>query len=171
VSRRPFLVDVVALRRHPGRREHLVTHGRLAGMAVTEAAVPDGASVEVDVMLEAVEGGVVVKGTISAPWTGECRRCLGPVSGLAVAHIDEVFVADPEEGQTWPIDHNQLDLEPLAREAIVLELPIAPLCREDCAGLCPECGADRNAGDCGCPRGGRDPRFTALDALRFEPPV
>ena len=65
MSRRPFLVDVVALRRHPGYREHLVTNARLDGMAITEAAVPDDAPVGVDVLLEAVEGGVVVKGTAS----------------------------------------------------------------------------------------------------------
>jgi uncharacterized protein len=171
MTRRPFLVDVVALRRHPGRREHLVTHGRLEGMEVTEAAVPEQASVEVDVTLEAVDGGVVVKGTVTAPWAGECRRCLGPVSGELRALVDEVFVADPEEGQTWPIVHNQLDLEPLAREAVVLELPLAPLCQDGCAGLCPECGADLNEGPCGCRRPGRDPRFDALDALRSEPPV
>jgi uncharacterized protein len=53
----------------------------------------------------------------------------------------------------------------------VLELPLAPLCRDDCAGLCAECGADLNAGPCGCRRPGRDPRFDALDVLRSEPPV
>ena len=43
-------------------------------------------------------------------------------------------------------DHHELDLEPLAREAVQLAAPIAPLCRRDCPGLCPECGVDLNAG-------------------------
>jgi uncharacterized protein len=47
----------------------------------------------------------------------------------------------------------------------VLELPMAPLCRDDCAGLCPQCGANRNEGDCGCVAP-RDPRWANLDVLR-----
>jgi uncharacterized protein len=170
MSRRPFLLDVVALRRRPGSREHFVGHGRLPGMAITEAAVPDDAEVTVDVTLEAVEGGVVVRGLVSAPWTGECRRCLVAVGGQLSAAVEEVFVADPEEGQTWPLEHDQLDLEPVAREAIVLELPLAPLCREDCLGLCPTCGADLNAGPCACASLEPDPRWAGLDVLRSEPP-
>ncbi|HWW54717.1 MAG TPA: DUF177 domain-containing protein [Acidimicrobiales bacterium] len=170
MTRRPFLVDVVSLRRHPGFREHLVTHGVLQGMAITEAAVPDGAPVAVDLVLEAVEGGVVVKGNVTAPWVGECRRCLTAVAGEVVAEIEEIFVPDPEEGQTWPIEHNQLDLEPVVREAVVLELPLAPLCRPDCLGLCPTCGADLNAGPCACDGEGGDPRWAVLDVLRREPP-
>src|ERR1700756_3055120 len=139
MSRRPFLVDVVALRRHPGYREHLVTNARLGGMAITEAAVPDDAPVGVDVLLEAVEGGVVVKGTASAPWVGECRRCLGVVTGELVAPIEEIFVPNPEDGVTWPLRRDQIDLEPVVRQAVVLELPLAPLCRPDCLGLCPTC--------------------------------
>jgi uncharacterized protein len=52
------------------------------------------------------------------------------------------------------------------REAVLLDLPLAPLCRPDCAGLCPECGADLNAGDCGHRPNATDPRWTALDDLR-----
>lgn len=166
MSRAPFVVDVVSLRRHPGFRETLRTHGRLAGMRVTEAAVPDTADVTLDVVLEAVEGGVVVRGHVAAPWVGECRRCLAPLTGEAVAEVDEVFVADPEEGQTWPIERDRVDLEPLARQALVLELPLAPLCRPDCKGLCPRCGADLNLGPCGCAPSEADTRWAALDVLR-----
>ena len=58
-----------------------------------------------------------------------------------------------------------LDLAPLVRDALVLELPMAPLCRDDCAGLCPQCGANRNEGQCGCVAP-RDPRWANLDVLR-----
>jgi len=169
MSRPPFIADVVALRRHQGSRERLEVHAPLAGMAVTESRVPDGAAVDLDVTLEAVEGGIVVAGTVRAPWVGECRRCLGPVSGALEARVDEIFVREPEEGETYPILGDHIDLEPMTREALVLALPLVPLCRPDCAGLCPRCGADLNAGPCGCPPPGGDPRWAALDVLRRDP--
>ena len=65
----------------------------------------------------------------------------------------------------YPLVDDELDLEPLVRDAVLLELPLAPLCREDCAGLCPQCGANRNEGACGC-AAPRDPRWATLDVLR-----
>ncbi|MHB8465694.1 MAG: YceD family protein, partial [Acidimicrobiales bacterium] len=128
--------------------------------------VPDDAPIELDLTLEAVEGGIVVAGTIGATWIGECRRCLGAVRGDLTASVEEIYVREPEEGETYPIDGDHIDLEPLAREAVVLALPLAPLCRPDCQGLCPTCGADRNDGPCACPAEEGDPRWAALDALR-----
>ncbi len=63
--------------------------------------------------------------------------------------------------------HDQVDLELVSREAILLDLPLAPLCREDCAGLCPTCGIDLNEGACDCAPSTADPRWSALDALDF----
>jgi uncharacterized protein len=80
--------------------------------------------------------------------------------------VDELFVTDPEEGETYPIAGDHIDLEPMTREAVVLGLPLAPLCRPDCKGLCPTCGAELNRGPCGCPPPATDPRWAALDALR-----
>lgn len=169
MPRPPFITDVVALRRHHGRREGLRVHAPLAGMAITESWVPETAPVDLDVTLEAVEGGVVVTGTVRSPWVGECRRCLGRVAGALEVAVREVFVREPEEGEAYPIHGDHIDLEPLTREAVVLSLPLAPLCGTDCAGLCPSCGADLNAGACGCGPAGLDPRWSALDALREEP--
>jgi uncharacterized protein len=171
MARPPFVVEVVALRRAVGRRESVMTHGRLPGMAVTGAFVPDNASVSVTVTLEAIEGGIVAVGRVEAPWVGECRRCLAELSGEVVADVEEVFVADPEEGVTWPIERNQIDLEPMVRQAVVLELPLAPLCRDDCQGLCPLCGADLNQGACACPAATGHSAWSALDVLREDPPA
>jgi len=107
-----------------------------------------------------------VTGTVSASWSGECRRCLEPAADAAVATVDERYqyaVTDPD---AFPIDNDQLDLVPLVREAVLLELPDAPLCRPDCAGLCGVCGANLNAGECGCRTQQADPRWAALDELR-----
>ena len=84
-------------------------------------------------------------GTVRAPWVGICRRCTVPVSGELCIAVSERF-ADPPitDDELYPICDETIDLGPLVRDAIVLELPMAPLCREDCRGLCPHCGSDRN---------------------------
>jgi uncharacterized protein len=85
--------------------------------------------------------------------------------GTLEGTVREVFEDPFEEGETYPLAHDEIDLEPLARETVVLELPQAPLCREDCLGLCPHCGVDRNEGTCSC-EPPRDPRWSVLDELR-----
>ena len=164
----PLVVGVADLLRRPGstREEHL--QAVLDGLAVSSAAVVDGAAVSVDVRLEAVNEGIVAKGTVSAPWTGECRRCLQQVEQVLTADVMEIFEDNPVEGETSKLDHDRIDLEPVAREAVLLELPLAPLCREDCAGLCSECGADRNTVDCGHGIEVVDDRWSALGDLKFD---
>jgi len=173
----PFVVHVARLRRSPEGREHVVRRGEVAlagpleeaGIDPGKSVVPAGAEVECDVSLVAFEGGIDVQGTVTAPWVGTCRRCAEPVSGELLIPVHERF-GDARAGTTededfYPIVDDDIDLGPLVRDAVVLELPMAPLCREDCAGLCPQCGADRNEGDCGCVAP-RDPRWANLDVLR-----
>ena len=167
----PLVVSIAALRRGHEHRRREQRSGPIPGLRVTGSAVPPGGEVDVDVMLELVDGGVVVSGSVEADWSGECRRCLTPVRGHLVAPVRELYQprADGDDEETYPLNGDQLDLAPLARDAVMLELPQAPLCREDCAGLCPTCGADLNAGPCGCSPSGGDPRWSALDALRSDP--
>jgi uncharacterized protein len=140
----------------------------LGGSAVTGSSVPSDAEAEVDLMLEGVPGGVVARGQVTAPWESDCRRCLATVSGELRAGVVEVFERSPDPEQTYALVGDQLDLEPLARDAVLLELPLAPLCREDCLGLCPTCGADLNEVVCGCQAEVGDPRWAALDVLRRD---
>ncbi len=165
---RPFVVEVGAVRRRPGSRLAVQRAAELDGLRVVDAAVPAGAEVTVDVEAQGVPDGVVVTGTIGARWEGACRRCLRPVEGLVAARVTEVFDPHPVEGETYPLEGDQIDLEPLARQTVLLELPLAPLCRPDCPGLCPRCGVDRNEVDCGCDLTVRDERWAALDELRFD---
>jgi uncharacterized protein len=118
-------------------------------------------------VLESFIGGIMVTGTVSAPWRGACRRCAVPVDGELTTGVRERFVERPapEDDEAYPIVDDALDLAPMARDAIVLELPTAPLCQEGCRGLCSTCGADRNHEDCGCVAP-RDPRWANLDVLR-----
>ncbi len=172
-----FRVNVAGLRRTPGARRREYRAAPIDGLKVTSSRVPAGADVAVDVVLEASDGGIVAGGTVRAPWVGECRRCLGEVGGELVVQVRELYEDRPahsgpgaEEAEmaeeTYPLTEETLDLYPLARDAILLNLPQAPLCRPDCAGLCPTCGADLNEGPCGCPPPTTDARWAALDALR-----
>jgi uncharacterized protein len=168
VDRRPFQVQVAALRKQNGatRVEH--REGVIPDLGAVSVVVPEGAPVVLDLTLASYPGGITANGTVSAPWQGECRRCGGPVSGTVVAEVTERYapkgVTDHDE-EAYPLSGDELDLEPLARDAVLLELPLAPLCTEDCQGLCPTCGANRNTDPCDCSTPG-DPRWSALDALR-----
>ena len=104
--------------------------------------------------------GIAVHGEVRVPWTGTCRRCLDELSGVAVADFDEVF--QPElraTGEAIPFTGDQIDLAPIVREYVLLELPDAPLCRPDCPVIYPEYGADADR---------RDPRWAALDDLHLD---
>ena len=161
----PFVVSVGQLLRAPGDRRREVRSGPIPGLTVTGSAVPTDAEVTVEVTLDAVPGAVVATGTVRAPWRGPCRRCLVDTEGTIRADVREVFEEVPDPEQTYPIKGDRLDLEPLARDTVLLELPLAPLCRDDCAGICPTCGADRNVAPCRCAEAPKDPRWAALDAL------
>ena len=164
----PCLVNVTSLRRSPGSVDRERRTGHLTGLVVTGSRVPDDADVVVDAALEVADGGVVVTADIDTAWVGECRRCLRSVAGELHAHTRELYEERSDGEETYPLRGDQVDLAPLARDAVLLELPQAPLCVEDCQGLCPECGADRNEGDCGHAGVPMDPRWAVLDALRTD---
>jgi uncharacterized protein len=170
----PFLVHVARLRRTPGGSSHEVRRGPVVlagpmdelGIDPGRSVVPLDAEAECDIVLRPFSGGIDAEGTVRAPWVGICRRCTEPVTGELTITVRERFAdATPAEDDLYPIVDDSIDLGPLVRDAIVLDLPMAPLCREDCRGLCPQCGADRNEGDCGCVAP-RDPRWANLDVLR-----
>jgi uncharacterized protein len=173
----PFVVHVARLRRHPGTRWHEVRQGpfdptgELDGTSAADSRVPSGADAVCDVVLDSYAGGIDVSGTVRAPWEGICGRCTAPVGGELVVPVRERFVPSTADGapladeEAYPIVDDELDLSPMVHDAIVLELPLAPLCRPDCRGLCPTCGADRNQRECGCVAP-PDPRWASLDVLR-----
>ncbi|MGZ6899567.1 MAG: YceD family protein, partial [Acidimicrobiia bacterium] len=104
----------------------------------------------VDAVLERVPDGVVVQGTVRGFYAAQCSRCLRPVHREIVTAVRELFEAVPIEGETYPLVGDEIDLELPVRDALLLELPAAPLCRDDCAGLCSLCGVDRNQSSCDC---------------------
>ena len=130
--------------------------------------------------------GVLVSGTARTVATGECARCLEPLTLDLEVTFQELFTypaADGDDGadddgatseaagDVHLLDGDLLDLEPVLRDAVVLALPLAPLCREDCPGLCAECGA--RLADAGPGHGhgdGTDPRWAALRVLAAPDP-
>lgn len=165
----PLVVNVADLLHRRGARRHeQLTASSLAGLAVVGTVVPSSEPVHVDVDLESVSDGILATGSVVAQWRSECRRCLTDVTGAARGSFQELFEPHSREGETYPLHHEHVDLEPLARETLLLELPLAPLCRQECSGLCPTCGDDLNLGACHCPPAARDPRWEALDELRDQ---
>jgi uncharacterized protein len=158
------------LRRRPGTQREVHVVIPLPGLAITSAHVPDDADVVVDGTLEAVEGGVTILGSVTAPWAAECRRCLDPVEGALEVTLSEVFEPNPTDGATYPIDGDDVDLEPVVRDAVLLHLPLAPLCRPDCAGPAPESFPTvvEGEGDAEPAEPPVDPRWAGLEALKFD---
>jgi uncharacterized protein len=118
-------------------------------LGVDLIGVPTGAEIELDLRLEAVMEGVLVSGTATVPLSGECGRCLEAVSEELTVDLQELYAYDgdrrghapePSEDETARMEGDLLDLEPVLRDAVVLALPLTPLCREDCSGLCADCG-------------------------------
>ena len=109
------------------------------------AGVREGSDLQLDATLESVTEGVLVTVTAVAPVAGECARCLEPVSQTIEVRCRELFSYEQGAGDVdedgYSLDRDLLDLEPVLRDALVLALPLAPLCRQDCPGLCVECGA------------------------------
>lgn len=162
----PFVVAVTEQRRNPGVQRRVQVAGPVPDLGTSAAAVPEGADASADVMVEALtDGRVTVTGTIAAPWEGECRRCLKPVRGDVTVEVQELFEPDPApDAETYRLDGDYLDLEPLVRDAVLLALPLAPLCAEACAGPDPE-GHPVGSGEA---EPTPDPRWSALSELKFD---
>jgi len=172
--RRPFVLDVRELGRRPGSMRAVRAEVPApAEMAVALAAVPEGASLALDLRLESVVEGVLVSGTVTAPVAGECARCLTPVSDTVSVPVTELFAypdsateQTSEEDEVSHLVGDLLDLEPVVRDALILDLPLSPLCRDDCGGLCAGCGERLDDLPADHTHTTTDPRWAAL-AERF----
>jgi uncharacterized protein len=143
--------------------------GEPALLGLETIAVPGGDPIELDVQLESVSEGVYVSGTVHAGLAGECARCLDALTDEVDVEISELF-AYPDSVTDETTDEDELprvvdemvDLEQTVRDAVLLALPLAPLCTPDCLGLCPGCGEKR--ADLAPDHGHEtlDPRWAAL---------
>jgi uncharacterized protein len=171
--RGPFILDTRDLGRRPGAMRVLVREVPApAGLAIELVGVPEGAPLRLDLVLQSVTEGVLVTGTVSAPVRGECGRCLEPVSyDLDVepcelfAYPDSATDETTEEDEVSRLVDDLIDLEPVVRDLVVLALPMTPLCRPDCAGLCSTCGQRLDDLPAGHTHEQLDPRWAALAAI------
>jgi uncharacterized protein len=134
--------------------------------------VPDASPVELAVRLESVMEGVLVSVELAAPLTAECGRCLAPVSDILEVTVAELFLyePDPDDPELPVLDGDLADLEPVLRDAVVLALPLNPVCSEDCLGLCATCGERLSDVEPGHGHDTVDPRWSALQALTEQNP-
>lgn len=170
-ARGPLVFDTRPLQRRPGEmREIQRSVPAPPGLGLPLVGVPDGSPIELDLRLESVVEGVYASGTVYAALAGECARCLDPLTSDVEAEFEELFYypeGDIGEDDAT-LDGDLLDLGPVLRDAIVLELPLSPVCRDDCPGLCSQCGA--RLADAGPEHRHEtsDPRWAALAGLYDE---
>lgn len=122
--------------------------------------------IEAQVTAHSEAGRVAVTGALKGTLEVICSRCLAPSEVQVVYPVTEMFtmqqtIADSNE-EIHFVTEEVVNLTPYLRDAFVVQLPMAAVCREDCKGLCPECGADRNTDTCGCVRERIDPRLAGL---------
>jgi DUF177 domain-containing protein len=164
-------VSVRELLNQPGAHKHVVRRGPVPDMTTPVAWVEPDTEVTVDAEVESVVEGLLVSGQIRVMAKLECARCLRVVDRELLVDVQELFALDPREATDDGyalLPDDRVPLDAMARDAIVLAFPAAPLCRPDCAGLCQQCGADRNFTDCGHEAGAIDPRWAALADLDLD---
>lgn len=171
--RAPLVLDTRDLPRRPGAMRTVErTVPAPADLGLDLIGVPEGAAIRLDLRLESVSEGVLVSGTVTGPVEGECGRCLCPVADTLAVELQELFAyahsttdETTDEDEVGRMQGDLIDLEPALRDAVVLALPNHPLCRQDCPGLCPECGVrwDDLPADHSHQR--LDPRWSALSQL------
>jgi uncharacterized protein len=166
----------------------------LAFVGEALAAVPGQAELGADgtapgdltlvVQVTEEQGSVFARGELSGWVHVACSRCLGPArlrlaepfATTFLPHAEHVEAETELELNEADLDvavyrGEEIDLTPVVRDQLVLAVPLAPLCAEDCRGLCPRCGADLNQSACSCPPAAPDPRFAALERITFSPDV
>jgi len=176
--RSPFVLDTRELGRRPGSMRRLrrpVSPPEQLGLALVR--VRTGADLDLDLRLESVMEGVLVSGAVAVPLEGECGRCLGPLDSSVSVEFQELYAypastADDtsDADEIRRLHGDLLDLEPALRDAVVLALPTNPLCRDDCPGLCPECGVRRDELPGDHTHQQVDPRWAALRHIITESP-
>jgi uncharacterized protein len=175
-DRSPWVIDTRELGRHAGLSRAV----KRSVPVETPLGVPDvitidaGSELELDLLLESVVEGVLVSGTAKATAHGACARCLDPLTEEVEVEVQELFAypgsvteETTDEDEIPRLIDDRIDLEPIVRDAVVLALPLAPLCTEDCAGLCIECGVKWADLEPGHGHEKIDPRWAAL-VERFD---
>ncbi len=174
--RAPLVLDTKDLPRTPGamRTQERVVPAP-ADLGLDLIRVPEGEPVSLKLRLESVTEGVLVSAWVHAAVTGECGRCLREISDSVDVEFQQLYAYEhstteetTEEDEVGHIRGDLIDLEPELRDAVVLALPLNPTCREDCPGLCPECGVPWDELPADHSHTQADPRWAALSKLKND---
>lgn len=169
----PLVVSVTNLIHRPGTMETLTeVLPAPADLGNTIIGVEEGSDIDLDIRMESVVDGILVTGSVVVDVHGECSLCLDPIDYEMSANIQELFVFEkapaggPEDevDEQYAVEDDSIDLEPALRDAVILQLPFQPVCRDTCQGLCADCGA-RLEDDPGHHHEVLDPRWSALQGL------
>lgn len=165
----PYFVNVRDLERRPGDlRESEIALDVPEQLGAGAAVVGAGTPLEIGLRLESLHEGILVTGDVATTATGECVRCLDPVSIPVRVEFQELFAYSPSEAFDHMVRDDSVDLEPVVRDAVVLSLPFQPVCRPDCPGLDPVTGEKLPDGAVPDSGAGTDPRWAALEAFTTD---
>ncbi|MCH7231458.1 YceD family protein [Glycomyces sp. L485] len=171
----PMVVDTMELGRSAGATMQVAREvGAPEALGLDVFKVPESSPLSIDLTLTAVSEGVLANGEVEASAEGECARCLAPIEDTLRVQVQELYAYEgsateetTDADEILRLQGDLLDLEPAVRDALVLAMPVTPLCRPDCPGLCAECGVPWDE----LPDDHRhetvDPRWAALDKLRI----
>ncbi len=165
-------IEVRDLLERPGSSRSARVDEAVPGLRTELADVPEDTPIRGQLMLESVELGIYVSGSVAGRFAMRCARCLKGFARPFDVRMSELYAREPGPEDDYALTPElTLDPEPMVRDAVVLEMPFSPLCRPDCLGLCEICGGDRNLG--GCPgHQVTDPRWAQLEAwLETESPA
>jgi uncharacterized protein len=164
---RETTISVAEILGRPGEYRDVPVAHQLEGVEVALAHL-DTRPLRGSLRLESVVEGVLVTGSVSGRVEQKCARCLEAFSAPLDVEVCELYTAPGHEAEAdaYRVTGTEIDLEPMLRDAAGLALPLNPLCRPDCAGLCARCGKDLNDGACGCVEEETDPRWDALAEVR-----
>jgi uncharacterized protein len=164
-------MSVAELLGRPGEYRDVRLSEPLEGVRTTLARLAED-PISGDLRAESVVEGILITGGVSGATVVQCARCLKEFNSRVDVELCELFVTpghevrDSNADDTYRVSGTEIKLEPMLRDAITLALPLHPLCRADCKGLCAHCGTDLNAGECSCVEDETDPRWAPLEKLR-----
>ncbi len=167
----PYTLSVYDIARRPGHmQEHALHFAAPEQLGEGVVSVKAGSELDIDVRLEGLHEGVLVTAEVDGVATGQCVRCLIDIEVPVEVEFQELFAYSADEAFDYTVHDDHVDLEPVVRDAVVLSLPLQPVCRPDCPGLDPVTGerlADLPEHE---PPVVRDLRWAALEAFQAAEP-
>ena len=171
----PFLVNLHELPRRAGEmREYYLSFAAPEPIGTPLLEIKSGENLTIDFKAEAVSDGVLLTGTVASRAYGECGRCLEVINRPVAEKFQELFLYEnrseskDEETELFFLDVDLADLEIPIRDAVVLAMPLNPLCRPECLGLCSECGEPWEKLESGHSHEKVDPRWSGLAGWKPE---